>query len=122
MKKLFFPLLVSLILISCKESQSDKHAMLPTSSGNINNLQIVIDNELWEGEVGEVLRKHFAATVEGLPQEEPLYSISQLPLNAFEGFTQKHRIFLYVKKGEQQQFKPAKDFYAKPQSGFFISG
>jgi hypothetical protein len=122
MKKIFFLLLISLTLVSCKESSSDRHAMLPTSSGNINNLQIVIDNELWEGEVGEVLRRHFAATVEGLPQEEPLFSISQLPLHAFEGFTQRHRIFLYVKKGEQKQFRNANDFYAKPQTGFFISG
>lgn len=122
MNKIFLLLLVSIALFSCKESNSDRHAMLPTSSGNINNLQVVIDNELWEGEVGEVLRKHFAATVEGLPQEEPLFSISQLPLNAFEGFTQKHRTFLYVKKGEQKQFRPANDFYAKPQTGVFISG
>lgn len=122
MQKIFFLLLISLTIFSCKESSSDRHAMLPTSSGNINNLQIVIDNELWEGEVGEVLRNHFAATVEGLPQEEPLFSISQLPPHAFEGFTQKHRIFLYVKKGEKQQFRPANDFYAKPQTGFFISG
>jgi hypothetical protein len=122
MKKIFLLLLTSLVLFSCKESSSDRHAMLPTSSGNINNLQVVIDNELWEGEVGEVLRRHFAATVEGLPQEEPLFSINQLPLHAFDGFPQRHRIFLYVKKGEQQQFRNTDDFYAKPQNGFFISG
>ena len=122
MNKIFLLLFISMLFISCKESSSDRRAMLPTSSGNINNLQIVIDDELWQGEVGEVLRKHFAATVEGLPQDEPLFSISQLPLHAFEGFTQKHRIFLYIKKGEQQQLREARDFYAKPQNGIFISG
>lgn len=122
MKKLTLMLLVALAISSCKETESEKQAMLPTSSGNINNLQIVIENDLWEGEVGEVLRKYFAATIEGLPQEEPLFSISQLPLNAFEGFTQKHRIFLYIKKGEQKQYKSTTDYYAKPQNGIFISG
>lgn len=96
--------------------------MLPTSSGNINNLQIVIDDELWVGEVGETLRKHFAAIVDGLPQEEPLFSISQLPLSSFEGFTQKNRLFLYVKKGEEKQYRTSIDHYARPQNGIFISG
>jgi hypothetical protein len=122
MNKIFILFAITFLFLSCKESSSERHAMLPTSSGNINNLQIVIDDELWQGEVGEVLRRHFAATIEGLPQDEPLFSISQLPLHAFEGFTQKHRIFLYIKKGEQKQFRPATDFYAKPQNGMFISG
>ncbi|WP_229741242.1 DUF4837 family protein [Planktosalinus lacus] len=122
MKKLFFVLAFTSFFISCEDSKSDRQAMLPTSSGNINNLQVVIDDDLWSGEVGETIRSHFAATVEGLPQEEPLFTINQLPLNSFEGFTQKHRNFLYVKKGEQMQYKPTTDHYAKPQTGIFISG
>lgn len=110
------------LFLSCEDSKSDKQAMLPTSSGNINNLQVVIDDDLWSGEVGETIRNHFASTVDGLPQEEPLFTINQLPLNSFEGFTQKHRNFLYVKKGEQKQYKPTTDHYAKPQTGIFISG
>lgn len=122
MKKLFYLLLLIFVFISCEETKEQRQAMLPSSSGNINNLQIVIDNELWVGEVGESLRKHFAATVEGLPQDEPLFSISQLPPDSFEGFTQRNRIFLYVKKGEDKQYRPSIDYYAKPQNGIFISG
>ncbi len=111
-----------LALISCDETREQKQAMLPSSSGNINNLQVVIDDELWEGEVGETIRELFATTVIGLPQEEPLFNINQLPLNSFDGFTQKNRIFIYIKKGEERQFRPAIDYYAKPQNGIFISG
>src|SRR5690606_34623010 len=78
-------------------------------------------NELWVGEVGESLRRHFVATVEGLPQDEPPFSISQLPPDSFDGFTQKKRIFLYVKKGEEKQYRPSTDYYAKPETGIFIS-
>lgn len=122
MKKLLFLFLLTVTFSSCEKTKEQRQAMLPTSSGNINNLQIVIDDELWEGEVGESLRKHFAATVYGLPQEEPLFSINQLPLGSFEGFTQKNRIFLYVKKGEQKQYRTSSDYYARPQNGIFISG
>lgn len=122
MKKLLYLVVFTFVFISCEQTKEEKHAMLPSSSGNINNLQIIIDNDLWVGDVGETLRNHFAATVEGLPQNEPIFSISQLPPDAFGGFTQKHRMFLYVKKGEKKQYRPSTDFYAKPQNGIFISG
>jgi len=122
MKKAVFICLLMLTFLSCEDTKEQKQAMLPTSSGNINNLQVVIEDDLWQGEVGETIRKHFAATVDGLPQEEPIFSINQLPPNSFEGFTQKNRIFIYVKKGEKKQFKPSIDYYAKPQNGIFISG
>ncbi|MCR9183383.1 MAG: DUF4837 family protein [Flavobacteriaceae bacterium] len=120
-KHLVFVAFLFLALISCEETKEQKQAMLPASSGNINNLQVIIDDILWEGEVGEAIRKNFAATVDGLPQEEPLFSINQLPPNSFDGFTQKNRLFIYVKKGEEKQFKYAIDYYAKPQNGIFIS-
>lgn len=121
MKKAFFLCLLAIVFLSCENTKEDKHAMLPASSGNINNLQVVIEDELWEGEVGETIRKNFAATVLGLPQEEPLFSINQLPPGSFDGFTQKNRMFIYVKKGEEKQYRKAEDFYAKPQNGIFIS-
>lgn len=121
MKKVFILCLLTLAFLSCEDTKKEKQAMLPTSSGNINNLQVVIEDDLWEGEVGETIRKNFAATVLGLPQEEPLFSINQLPPSSFDGFTQKHRIFIYLKKGEEKQFRNATDLYAKPQNGIFIS-
>ncbi len=121
MKKSHFLLAILLIFVSCNQSSEERQAMLPKSSGNINHLQVVINDDLWKGEVGETIRRIFATPVDGLPQEEPLYSISQLPLSSFDGFTQKHRIFLYVKKGDEVLFKTATDHYAKPQKGFFIS-
>lgn len=121
-KHLVIIVTVLLAFISCEETAKEKQAMLPASSGNINNLQIVIDDALWAGEVGETLRKYFAATIVGLPQEEPLFNINQLPSKSFEGFTQKNRLFLYVEKGDEKKYEMLEDYYAKPQNGIFISG
>lgn len=121
--KQFFILLFSVFLfVSCQDGSKENQVVLSDSSGNINNLNIIIDNELWKGEVGEALRDVFAAPVDGLPQEEPLFSISQMPPESFSGFARKNRTFLNVEKGKEADIQLAKDPYARPQAGVFITG
>jgi len=118
-------LLLSLVLIaffSCKEeTKKEREAMLPDSSGNLCVLQVVVTNDLWDGEIGETIRGIFAVPIDGLPQEEPLFSIRQMPPNAFDGFSQKSRIFIYIQLQDSTHFRPATNHYAKPQKGYFIS-
>lgn len=115
--------LFSLLIVfsSCEQTKEERQAMLPKSSGNLNNIQIVIENDLWTGEVGETIRKIFAAPVDGLPQQEPLYSLNQLPPQSFEGFAQQHRNFIFIQKGNETNYRVATDHYARPQNGIFIS-
>ena len=75
------------------------------SSGNVNNLSVVIDNESWKGVVGETIRDSFAAPVDGLPQKEPLFNINQIPTQVFSGFVTKNRIILKIEKGDSKCFK-----------------
>src|SRR5690606_11866098 len=95
---------------------------LSSSSGNINHLTIILDQELWEGSIGEAIRTSLAAPAEGLPQEEPVFSLRQMPPQSFQGFMRKSRIFLKVSKGKPANVRIAKNPYAKPQTGIFISG
>ena len=122
MKKLAFLALSLLTIISCKE-KSDEPAkrILADSSGNINQLSVVMDNSLWEGQVGDALRDNLAAPVEGLPQDEPLFSLSQIPPNTFSGFVRRSRIYLKVEKGNDS-LAIVKDQYATPQTGIIITG
>ena len=122
MRKLFTLLIGLLLLVSCDENSKDDQVLLSNSSGNINNLSVIMGNEMWSGEVGEAVRKNLAAPVDGLPQEEPLFSISQMPPEAFSGFARKNRTFLRIQKGEEAGIKVADDLYARPQKGFLITG
>lgn len=122
MRKLITLLIGLTVFTSCNDSSKENEVVLTNSSGNINNLSVIIENELWNGEVGEVLRKVLAAPVDGLPQEEPLFSINQMPPEAFSGFVRKNRIFLRVQKGKEANVKVAKNPYAKPQTGILITG
>lgn len=111
-----------LFLISCKNDKEKSSRVLTDSSGNINQLTVVIDNDLWEGEVGEAIRTSLAAPVDGLPQEEPMFSLSQIPPETFTGFVRKNRLFLKVEKNQDPNFNVVTELYARPQLGVIISG
>ena len=122
MKQFAFLFIIALSFISCKESAEEAKAVLSESNGKINNVSIIIDDNLWNGEIGDSIRKKFAAPVDGLPQEEPLFTLNQYPTKVFEGFVRKSRNIIIVRKGKEAGFASNTNKYAKPQNVFFISG
>ncbi len=114
---LFFFLVV--FFFSCKKQEDH----LPRKAiGKINTISIIIDDQLWNGEIGESIRNRFASPVIGLPQEEPLFTINQYPAQLMERFMTDNRTIIVVKKENQTQFVIKKNQYASPQNVFYISG
>lgn len=109
------------MFFSCKEEVSSKNG-LSDSSGNINNISVFIDEDLWNGEVGDSIRKKLATPVDGLPQEEPIFNINQYPTKIFDGFVKKARNIIVIQKSEKNGFSAQKNLYAYPQNVFFITG
>lgn len=122
MKNIILTTLVIVFFTACKNDGSKDHRILPSSSGNINNLSIVIDNDLWEGSVGERIRDIFGAEVYGLPQQEPLFSMRQMPTVVFSDFATKNRIILKIEKGKENNVSFLEDPYAKPQKLVLVKG
>lgn len=121
MKGSILTLIVALFLIGCNEDSKNQR-FISDSSGNINNISVVVDNLLWEDNVGEAIRNVLAAPLEGLPQDEPIFSISQMPTQVFSGFTTKNRTVLKIEKGKPASTTIFKDVYAKPQTAIVVSG
>ncbi|HWS61058.1 MAG TPA: DUF4837 family protein [Flavobacterium sp.] len=119
-KYLYFSIvLTSLLFFSCKKQET----RLPRkATGNINTISVIIDNQLWNGEIGESIRNKFASPVIGLPQEEPLFTINQYPIKLMEGFMTDSRTIIVIKKENKTQFEIKKNQYASPQNVFHISG
>jgi len=115
----FLFLLISFLFISCTKKSDN----LPRkATGKINTISVIIDDQLWNGEIGDSIRNKFASPVIGLPQEEPLFTINQYPAKLMEGFMTDSRTIIVVKKEEKNQFVIKKNQYASPQNVFHISG
>ncbi len=120
MKNIFSILCLTMMVFSCADKEQKRY--VPKSSGNINNLVVVADNQLYEDSVGEAIRDILAAPVEGLSKEEPMFSMNQMPTSVFSGFAKKNRLILKIEKGKDAEVKIGKDTFARPQALVVVSG
>ena len=112
MKRTSIILFFLIITLSCSENQQK---LLPSSSGNINNVSVVSSDELWDGAVGDVIRENFGRPIYGLPQIEPVFSLSHIPSKVFSGFATKSRTILKIDISENEGVFNFKNTYAYPQ-------
>ena len=115
----FLCLFFSLALLSCNDN---KKQIASAATGQINHISVIIDDQLWNGEVGDSIRNKFASAVIGLPQEEPLFTINQYPVKLLEGFMTNSRNIIVVKREPKSNFKIVCNEFAKPQNVIHISG
>ena len=104
--------LLTATLLSCDRKRTP---IIPNSNGNINSVNVVMPTDLWEGEVGQVVRDMYAYPAEGLPQQEPLFDLNQMPPEVFTGFARSGRNVIWVGLSNQIEVRIDEDYYARPQ-------
>jgi len=114
-------LLAFLVVCSCKE-QSKGTKFLPSSTGAVNALMVVMENEEWRGPAGDRIREIFAAPMLATPQTEPIFSITQIPPSVFRGAVSHSRSILFIGKDTLSIGHVKKDVYATPQRVAVVKG
>ncbi|GGF27830.1 DUF4837 family protein [Flavobacterium limi] len=115
----FLFLLLSVLLVSCFQKNENQAQPKP---GKTNTISIIIDDQLWYGEVGDSIRNKFASPVLGLTQEEPLFTINQYPAKLLEGFVTDSRSIIVVKKSTTDKFEVKTNVKSLPYNTFRIYG
>lgn len=118
-KALFLYFGILFLGVSCS-NRNDKND--PTTFSKPNQVTVLIDDPLWNGEVGDTLRNTLAAPFLGLPQEEPVLSLNQYPVKLLEGFTSNSRNIIIIKREDKSQIRFQENEYANPQIVVHISG
>jgi hypothetical protein len=114
-----FAIIICFLSLGCDKKRNQIKA---ENELKINNVAVVIDYQLWNGEVGDSIRNKFASPVLGLPQEEALFTLNQFPVKLLEGFMTNSRNIIVVKKENTSLFSVKKDQFLKPQVIIRISG
>ncbi len=123
MKTLGTLLLLFLLLLSatsCKDK--NKKAYKPASLGAVNTLAVVMEDHLWEGEIGDNVREHFAAPIPGLTWDEPRFTLEHMPQRVFTGTTRHRRAVLFVSIDTVDIAHIKTDLYASPQEVAVVKG
>ncbi|MBU3010976.1 DUF4837 family protein [Polaribacter vadi] len=117
MKKILSILTLTILLSSCVGN--DK-MILRESIGKINKVMVVAKISDWTGDVGSEIRNSFGELQVGLPQPEPILSVSQVAPNGFSSMMKASRNILIINEGDTENFTVKKNVYAKPQTIVYI--
>ncbi|MCO6487793.1 MAG: DUF4837 family protein [Phaeodactylibacter sp.] len=64
-----------LLLTGCTEDARRGLSPIPTAFGNLNEIVVVMDADMWDGAVGDTLRYYYSAAYPLLPQPEPIFDL-----------------------------------------------
>ena len=80
---------ILIALLSCNENSTKK--ILTESKGKQNEIILVIDDDSWEGAIGDTLRKIFQFEIDGLPQPEQFFNLVKITPSQFTRFFRTHK-------------------------------
>lgn len=63
------------LLQSCSEEARQGLRAIPTAFGNLNEIVVIMDADMWEGPVGDTLRFYYSSAYPLLPQPEPIFDL-----------------------------------------------
>ena len=84
MKRNFTFQLAVIITLALFQSCSNESVLHQNISGKANELIVVISDDSWNGVPGELLRSTLAQTHVGLPQDEPVFNLINVPHVGFK--------------------------------------
>ena len=84
MKRNFIYQLAVILAFVFFQSCSNEPVLHQNISGKANELVIVISDDSWNGEPGEIMRSTLAQPHVGLPQGEPLFDLINVPHAGFK--------------------------------------
>ncbi len=117
MKRLFFYLtLAAVAFSSCKHTGRT----LTSATGSIYEALIVMDDSLWNGTAGQMVRDVIAADMVCMPQMEPTFTVSQVSFAEYDDIFKPSRNLLLIdvnpNKYTTNKIVYQKDYYSKPQA------
>ncbi len=110
-----------LYMFSCQRANKTK--FISKSNGNINNITVVMEKTYWNGAIGRSIRSEFQKPYEGLPIDEPIFTLNYLNPKAFSGFARNSRNIILIKKSDSiDKNVNYIDKFAQPQIISFFVG
>ena len=111
---------IYLFIVSCDESNLTRY--VPESSGKLNTVTVVMSQKNWEQSLGIKTREFLGQTYEGLPIDEPQFSVKYINPKIFNGFARQSRNIIEFTKDTIARFNLYSEMYARPQVVAKISG
>ena len=113
---LLLSLLMMTYLVSCNSGST---TLYQNVTGKAGEMIVVISKNSWDGKPGEVIRETLGQPQWGLPQEEPLFDLVNVPQDAFKDIFRSTRNILQTRISstvEKSGVTIKDDIWAYPQA------
>lgn len=128
MNKITYLLSVLLLLtlaFSCV-SEEDVEVYKPVSLGLQGEVMVVMNDNMWDGQMGEIIRTRLGEEILYYPQIEYLFDIKQVSYKGFEKTTKRYRNILQMEVNDHPKVESGvnimQDVWAKDQSVIKVIG
>ena len=88
-----------------KQSTTAAQSILPSNTGNLSELVLVISDELWAGSAGKVISDVLQENIKAGPQQEALFDIYNIEAKDFSNIFKTHKNVLWVSNSENEKFE-----------------
>lgn len=115
-------------LSSCRQNPnkaiepSESRSILPSSTGRLSELVLVISDDLWSGEVGAILKASFQENIQAIPQQEAMSDLFAINPSEFSNIFKTHKNVLWVSQGNTDSIERKDQKWAKNQLYVHIKG
>lgn len=118
--KYIYLVFIVVSIASCSNKNEVTTGKLNPSFGSRNHITVVIEDDLWNGEVGDSVRKKLAQKYFGLDKDEPIFDLDQYSPEIFSAKAKTARNIIVFSNSDNYFFSLEKSFYATPQNLFFV--
>ena len=105
------------VLLSCNQLGDDSY--LFENTGKINEIILVMEDDLWTGSKGDILRKIFEKDIQGLPQSEQFFNLIQINQSQFNRIFHSHKNIMFVSEDVRNSY--SKNKWAKSQIVIYLN-
>jgi len=120
MFKYISTLLLVFALFSCSDesgnsTKNENQKTLAKSNGSHAELLLMINDDLFDSEVGETILEHFDAEQYGLPQPESIFKLLKIAPIQANRLLKRNKSILYVALADTVTFRTSTNVWARPQ-------
>ena len=98
-----------------KKPSSDTNKALPSNTGNVSELVLVISDKLWSGKAGEIISDILQENIKAIPQQEALFDIYNIEVRDFSSIYKTHKNILWISSSEKETFERVDQMWSKDQ-------